>query len=136
MKHFERECAPFQFALPTRAGTDCVGHLLPAARDSDPNATILRVDGVGAHDHVLRLAMLERLVQMPGAKAILPLVRVSYGALPVTFGWMILEGNATSLKQREASRRTRSCLFCYPSGFKVHLRRKFLGVRRAVVRIS
>ena len=39
---FEKECAPFQYALSTRAGTDCVGHM-----DNDNRATILKVDGIG-----------------------------------------------------------------------------------------
>ena len=51
--HFEEECAPFQHALSTRAGTDCVGHLLRAATDATPTATVLSVDGIGAFDHVL-----------------------------------------------------------------------------------
>ena len=51
MKEFESECAPFQYALSTRAGTACVGHFLRAATDADPRATILSVDGVGAYGH-------------------------------------------------------------------------------------
>ena len=35
-KVFETECAPFQYALSTRAGTDCVGHMLRAATDAKP----------------------------------------------------------------------------------------------------
>ena len=61
----EEECAPFQYALSTRAG---VGHMLRAATDHDHRATILKVDGIGAYDHTLRLAMLTRLVQMPGGE--------------------------------------------------------------------
>ena len=49
---FEAECAPFQCALSTRAGTDCVGHMLRAATDAHPNLTVLSVDGIGAYDHV------------------------------------------------------------------------------------
>ena len=52
-KDFEEECAPFQYALSTRAGTDCVGHFLRAATDTDPQATTLSVDGIGAYDHVV-----------------------------------------------------------------------------------
>ena len=44
-KVFETQCAPFQYALSTRAGTDCVGHMLRAATDAEPTATILSVDG-------------------------------------------------------------------------------------------
>ena len=68
VKVFEAECSPFQYALSTRAGTDCVGHMLRAATDSDPSMTILRVDGIGAHDHIFRSAMLGRLLKMPGAR--------------------------------------------------------------------
>ena len=43
----EETCAPFQFALSTRAGTDCVGHAIRAATDADHEATVLSIDGVG-----------------------------------------------------------------------------------------
>ena len=56
-KDFESQCAPFQYALSIRAGTDCVD-MLRAATDVTPNATVLSVDGVGVYDHVLRAAML------------------------------------------------------------------------------
>ena len=52
---FEQECAPFQYALSTRAGTDCVGHKLRAVTDRDGSATILSVDGIGVCDHVLNV---------------------------------------------------------------------------------
>ena len=44
-KVFEAECAPFQYALSTRAGTDCVGHMLLAKTGANPNLTVLSVDG-------------------------------------------------------------------------------------------
>ena len=78
LAEFEQECAPFQHVLSTRAGTDCVGHMLRVATDRDGSATILSVGGIGAHDHVSRAAMLERLEKMPAARSILPL-RLSYG---------------------------------------------------------
>ena len=68
-KDFETECAPFQCALSTKAGTDCVGHKLRAVTDLDAAATVLNVDGIGACDHVSRSAMLERLSRMPKARA-------------------------------------------------------------------
>ena len=71
-KAFEAECSPFQYALTTRAGTDCVGHMIRAITDSDPTATVLKVGGIGAHDHVSRAAMLQRLVSMEEGRAILP----------------------------------------------------------------
>ena len=90
---FEQECSPFQYALSTRVGTDCVGHLLRAV-------TVLSVDGIGAYDHVLRAAMLGRLECMPRASAILPFVRLSY-AQPSTYSWFDEEGERKVVTQAE-----------------------------------
>ena len=100
MAVFEAECAPFQYALSTRAGTDCVGHMLRAATDADPRLTILSVDGIGAYDHIVRSAMLGRLLQMPGARQILPFVRLSY-AQPSTYGWFDEDGKRRAVSQAE-----------------------------------
>ena len=100
MKAFEAECAPFQYALSTRARTDCVGHMLRAASDANPNMTILTVDGVGAYDHVLRSAMLGRLHSMPAARSLLPFVRMSY-AQPSSYQWIDAGGEARSVTQAE-----------------------------------
>ena len=99
-KDFETECAPFQYALSTRAGTDYVGHMLRAATDSDAAATVLSVDGIGAYDHVSRLGMLERLSRMPKALAILPFVRLSYGQ-PSAYSWWDQNGVKRAVSQAE-----------------------------------
>ena len=39
----------FQDALSTRAGTECVAHVVQALTSLDKGATILSIDGVGAH---------------------------------------------------------------------------------------
>ena len=44
----ERATSPFQHALETRAGCECVSHMFQKLLDLDPRATILSVDGVGA----------------------------------------------------------------------------------------
>ena len=64
----EATCSPFQFALSTRAGTDCVGHAVRFVTDANPEATVLSIDGVGAHDHVYRSAMMEKLLECPASK--------------------------------------------------------------------
>ena len=99
-KVFEAECAPFQYALSTRAGTDCVGHMLRAATDADPNLTVLSVDGIGAYDHILRTSMLTRLRNMPGAREILPFVRLSY-AQPSEYSWYDESGQRRTVRQAE-----------------------------------
>ena len=50
--------SPFQYALSTRAGCECIAHALQALCEQDPNATILSVDGIGAFDLVSRGATL------------------------------------------------------------------------------
>ena len=53
-KQVEVACAPFQFALSTRAGVDCVRHTVRVMTEGNPDATLLSINGVGAYDHVLR----------------------------------------------------------------------------------
>ena len=67
-KVVEATCSPFQFALSTRAGVDCVGHAVRAATDMDPELTVLSIDGVGAYDHVYRSAMLSKLLEVPALR--------------------------------------------------------------------
>ena len=64
-KTVETVCSPFQFALSTRAGTDCVGHVIRALTDANPALTVTSIDGVGAYDHVYRSAMLAKLLGNP-----------------------------------------------------------------------
>ena len=45
----EAATAPFQHAFCTRAGTECVSHVMDLI-DLDPRTTVLSVDGVGAFD--------------------------------------------------------------------------------------
>ncbi len=82
----EQACAPYQYAMSTRAGTECIGHLFRAATDMDATATVLSIDGIGAFDHVKRAAMLRKLHELEGARAILPFVRLSY-ASPTRYVW-------------------------------------------------
>ena len=96
-REFEKECAPFQYALSTRAGTD---YMLRAATDRDPSATIFSVDGIGAFDHVLRAAMLQRLERMPVARSLLPFVRLSY-ATPSRYSWCDDDGERHVVTQAE-----------------------------------
>ena len=94
----EAACAPFQYALSTRAGTDCVGHLLRIATDADPLATVLSIDGVGAYDHVSREAMLSKLSRLPSASALLPFVRLSYGEASC-YSWVDDQGEQHNIVQ-------------------------------------
>ena len=96
----EAACAPYQYALSTRAGTECVAHVLRAALEEDSLNTILSVDGIGAYDLVRRRAMLQKLRTLPKAKAMLPFVLLSYGQ-PSEYLWVNDEGEVKTVKQGE-----------------------------------
>ena len=52
----KRATAPFQYALSTRAGSECVGHAIQALTDLSPDSTVLSVEEIGAFDMVSREA--------------------------------------------------------------------------------
>ena len=96
----EAACAPFQFALSTRAGTDCVGHAVRAATEANPQATVLSIDGVGAYDHVHRSAMMAKLLEIPALRGLIPFVRSSYGQ-PSCYKWTDADGVQHDIHQHE-----------------------------------
>ena len=96
----EEACKPYQYALSTRAGTECVGHLFRAACDLDPDLCILSIDGIGAFDHVKRAAMLRKLASVPKARDALPFVRLSY-ASPTEYTWTDDKGHQHDIRQGE-----------------------------------
>ena len=69
---FEQACAPFQYALSTRAGTECVAHNLKAFTEADPFATVLSIDRIGALDLVSRRSMMQGLSRVDRNAALLP----------------------------------------------------------------
>ena len=56
-KAVEHATVPFQYALSTRAGCECV----EAVSELDPEATVVSVDGISAFDFISRRAMLSGL---------------------------------------------------------------------------
>ena len=57
--------------LTTRAGCECICHILQVETDSSPERTVLSVDGIGAFDFVSRESMLLGLFSFEGGEAIL-----------------------------------------------------------------
>ena len=98
-KKVESATAPFQCALSTRAGCECVSHALQSLTDLDESATILSVDGVGAFDLVSRKAMLQGLLNMEGGDSLLPCARQFYGS--PTFLWEDEMGTVNHVQQGE-----------------------------------
>ena len=93
----EASTSPFQDAMTTRAGCECVAHALQALSESDPEATIVSIDGVSAFDLISRGAMMEGLRQVNAA---VPFVRMYYGR-PSTYLWELADGTVHHIPQSE-----------------------------------
>ena len=96
----EAATAPFQYALSTRAGCECVSHAQQALCDMDEDATITSIDGISAHDTISRRAMLQGLEKVPGGSAASPFVRL-FHAEPSTYLWQDDVGTTHRIHQGE-----------------------------------
>ena len=99
-KKVEEATGPFQHALTTKAGCECVAHILHTITDLDNRATVVSIDGVGAYDLISRNAMMEGLLRMEQGDQILPFVRCFYGS-PSTYLWEDETGNVQDIPQGE-----------------------------------
>ena len=63
-KKVDGATVPFQYALSTKAGCECVAHVLQSLTDLSPEVTVTSVNSVGAYDLISRNAMLEGLLRM------------------------------------------------------------------------
>ena len=77
----ERATAPYQCALRTRAGCECVAHVLQGITEFHPELTITSMDGIRAFDMVSRESMLGEFLEVDGRGAALPSVRMFHGYL-------------------------------------------------------
>ena len=91
---------PFQHALSTRAGTECVTHIVQAMTSEDREATILSIDGIGACDLVSRNAMFRGVADMVDGDKLVPFMRLFHGS-PSTFLWEDDEGTVHHVRQGE-----------------------------------
>ena len=82
----EAATAPFQYALKSKGGCECVAHILQAVTDMDERATIVSVDGLGAFDLVSRKATLQGLMAEEGGPQLLPFVRILWAAISFLVG--------------------------------------------------
>ena len=96
----EAACAPHQFALSTRAGTDSLAHTVRLLTEFDPNLTLLSIDGIGAFDNVRRQAMLQKLLELLKARSMLPFLRFTY-ARSSKYEWQDDEGFTHNVFQAE-----------------------------------
>ena len=66
--------APHQFALSTRAGCECVAHMLQGVTELNPGVTVTSIDGVSAYDMISRRTMRTGCGELMGGLATLPFV--------------------------------------------------------------
>ena len=71
----EQATSPFQHALSTKSGGECIAHSLQALT----GATVLSIDGIGVFDLISRGAMLDGLRSVAGGDSVLPFVVQFYG---------------------------------------------------------
>ena len=96
----EKATAPFQYALSTKSGCECVAHAVQALTDFDPDATLLSIDGIGAFDLISRNAMLQGLANVEGGGRAVPFVSQFY-ASPSTYIWEDEFGETFEIQQGE-----------------------------------
>ena len=92
--------APFQYALSTRAGSECIAHVLQAVSEMDPDATVTSVDGISAYDSISRRAMLLGLQRVDGGSAMIPFVHMFYSS-PSSYLWEDDSGVVRTIQQGE-----------------------------------
>ena len=101
--HIEAATSPFQHALTTRCGCECIAHAVQALTDADPELAVLSIDGIGAFDLISRVSMLTALKDAPGCDRALPFVRQFYGS-PSSFLWEDEDGTNHEILQGEGGR--------------------------------
>ena len=90
----------FQYALSTRAGCECISHVLQALSELDADATVTSIDGISACDTISRRAMLQGLERMPAGVAVSPFVRL-FCSTPSECRWEDDGGEVHSIHQGE-----------------------------------
>ena len=96
----ESATSPFQYALSTRAGCECVVHVLQGICELDPTTTITSIDGISALDLLSRRAMLSGLHWLEVGNRALPFVRMFYGD-PSSYWWEDDGGVSHRIRQGE-----------------------------------
>ena len=120
---------PFQYALSTRAGTECVARIVQALTRMDENATLLSIDGVGAHDSISRRAMFRGLADMVDGEKIIPFVR-QLNDSPSTFLWEDDTGGVRRVWQGEGGEQGDPLM---PSLFSLGQHRAMVAVQAQLI---
>ena len=100
MEAVQSATSPFQYAMATKAGCECISHVLQGLTELNPNATILSVDGMSAYDTISWRAMLQGLSNVEGGRSALPFVSMFYGS-PSQYLWEDERGVTHTIHQGE-----------------------------------
>ena len=79
----EATTVPFQFALSTRAGCECLTHVMRGATGIDDRTFTMSVDGIGAYDWISRNRMFASLHRIVDRAQMIPFGRLLCGSLSV-----------------------------------------------------
>ena len=100
MESVQAATAPFQYAMSTKSGCECIAHALQGLTELNPRATVMSIDGISAYDLVSRESMLQALADVEGGSQALPFVSMFYGA-PSQYLWEDSAGRVHTIKQGE-----------------------------------
>ena len=121
----EKATSPFQYAL-SRAGTECVTHIVQALTDLNARTTVMSVDGIGAYELISRDIMLSALRDLDGGGEILPFVSSLYGR-PSCYLWEDELGEIHDIQQGEGGEQGDALM---PMLFSLGLREALVAVAR------
>ena len=125
--------SPFQYALSTRAGCECISHALQSLSELDPNATIMSIDGIGAFDLVSRGAMLQGLANLcPSA---LPFARQLWQSITLHLGGRCRCGAHHCTRGRRRTRRPHDAVVLFGTTCGTHGGPEAVGGPRESVRV-
>ena len=106
MESVQAATAPFQYAMSTKSGCECIAHALQGLTEPNRRATVMSIDGISAHDLVSRESMLQALADVEGGSQVLPFVSMFYGAPSHACGRIQQAECTPSNRVKAASRET------------------------------
>ena len=108
-KVVEAATRPHQYAMFTRAGSECIARVIQVLTESDPRSTVLSIDGVGAYDSISRKAMLEASSACQEGRKSCLLSASSKAGLPSICGKTMKGLSTESLKEKGVNKGMPSC---------------------------
>ena len=102
MEEVQSATAPFQIAMSTRGGCECIAHALQGLTEMNARATVVSIDGISAYNLVSRKAMLQGLNGLTVGSSALPFVSNFYGT-PSSYLWEDSTGWVHTITARQST---------------------------------